>query len=187
VRRAVLQEAVVIRVRAFAPAAFGVVAGLFGKQRALLRLEVNGAFAVGIALGIVEDVHEYDIMPRPTPSGQPPAVPSVNVSAPNRVPDDDAYWQRPDSGNEAFRPGPSTPPTGRVPEYSGPPRADPPSANWRPPVVSQPPPPRSMPAQSMDALGEAERSARTVTFGIGLVAGAIALILMCLLCARAIF
>jgi hypothetical protein len=39
----------------------------------------------------------------------------------------------------------------------------------------------------MDALDESEGAARTVTYGIGLVVGAIALILMCLLCARAIF
>jgi hypothetical protein len=39
----------------------------------------------------------------------------------------------------------------------------------------------------MDALEEAEGSARTVTYGVGLVAGAIAIILMCLLCARAMF
>jgi hypothetical protein len=44
-----------------------------------------------------------------------------------------------------------------------------------------------MPAQNMDALDEDEGSARTVTYGVGLVAGAIALIVMCLLCARAIF
>jgi hypothetical protein len=44
-----------------------------------------------------------------------------------------------------------------------------------------------MPAQDLSALDEAERSARTVTYGVGLVAGAVALILMCLLCARAIF
>jgi hypothetical protein len=44
-----------------------------------------------------------------------------------------------------------------------------------------------MPAQDIDALEEAEGSARTVTYGIGLVAGAIAIILMCLLCARVIF
>jgi hypothetical protein len=36
-------------------------------------------------------------------------------------------------------------------------------------------------------VDEAEGSARTMTYGIGLVAGAIALILMCLLCARALF
>jgi hypothetical protein len=44
-----------------------------------------------------------------------------------------------------------------------------------------------MPAQDLGALDESERSARTVTYGVGLVVGAIALILMCLLCARAIF
>jgi hypothetical protein len=44
-----------------------------------------------------------------------------------------------------------------------------------------------MPAQDIDALDEAEGSARTITFGVGMVAGAIALILMCLLCARAVF
>jgi len=41
-----------------------------------------------------------------------------------------------------------------------------------------------MPPQDMDALDESEGSARTVTYGVGLVVGAIALILMCLLCAR---
>jgi hypothetical protein len=44
-----------------------------------------------------------------------------------------------------------------------------------------------MPTQDMDALDEAEGSARTITYGVGLVAGAIALILICMLCARAIF
>lgn len=39
----------------------------------------------------------------------------------------------------------------------------------------------------MDALDEAEGSAKTVTYGIGLVVAAIAVILMCLLCARVIY
>ncbi len=71
--------------------------------------------------------------------------------------------------------------------YEGPPRPSPPSPHWRPPTIAQPPPPRAMPAQEMDALDEAEGSARTVTYGVGLVAGAIALVLMCLLCARTLF
>lgn len=54
-------------------------------------------------------------------------------------------------------------------------------------MVPLPPPPRELPAQNMDQLDEAEGSARTVTYGVGMVAGAIALILMCLLCARVIF
>jgi hypothetical protein len=44
-----------------------------------------------------------------------------------------------------------------------------------------------MPTQDMDALDDSEGSARTVTYGVGLVAGAIALILLCLLCARFLF
>jgi hypothetical protein len=111
----------------------------------------------------------------------------VNVSAPNGVPDDDAYWQRPDPEQEADRPAPSPPAPDPGAGYSGPPRAAPPPADWRPPTIAQPPPPREMPGQDMDALDEAEGSARTVTYGVGLVTGAIALILMCLLCARAIF
>jgi hypothetical protein len=44
-----------------------------------------------------------------------------------------------------------------------------------------------MPAQDADALDEAEGSARTLTYGVGMVAGAIVLILMCLLCSRLLF
>jgi hypothetical protein len=111
----------------------------------------------------------------------------MNVSAPTGS-DDDAFWQRPDSEAGSFgadRPAPEEPDP--APPYQGPPRTPPPSPHWRPPVVAQPPPPRSMPGQNMDALDESEGAARTVTYGVGLVAGAIALILMCLLCARAIF
>ena len=114
----------------------------------------------------------------------------MNVSSPTGIPDDDAYWQRPDpdaaSGTapEPAAPDPADDPANR---YSGPPRTGRPSPHWRPPTIAQPPPPRALPSQDMDALDEAEGSARTVTFGIGLVAGAIALILMCLLCARTIF
>ncbi|WP_164842219.1 translation initiation factor 2 [Actinoplanes solisilvae] len=100
---------------------------------------------------------------------------------------DDEYWQRPDPHDAVPGPEPErpTPPPGPV--YPGPPRTAPPSPNWRPPTIAHPPPPRDMPQQNMDALDEAEGSARTVTYGVGLVAGAIALILLCLLCARAIF
>ena len=111
----------------------------------------------------------------------------MNVSTPTGVPDDDGYWQHPDERSEPYRPGPSTPAPAPVPPYTGPPSADPPPATWRPPTVAEPPPPRIMPGQDLDALDESERSARTVTYGVGLVIGAIALILMCLLCARAIF
>jgi hypothetical protein len=111
----------------------------------------------------------------------------VNVSTPTGVPDDDGYWQRPDERSEPYRPVPPTPAPDRVPPYAGPPHADPPPPTWRPPTVAEPPPPRALPAQDLAALDESERSARTVTYGVGLVVGAIALILMCLLCARVIF
>lgn len=110
----------------------------------------------------------------------------MNVSAPTGS-DDDAYWQRPESGAGQFgadRPAPAPEPRQA---YEGPPRPAPASPLWRPPIVSEPPPPRTMPAQDMDALDESEGAARTMTYGVGLVAGAIALIVMCLLCARAIF
>jgi hypothetical protein len=107
----------------------------------------------------------------------------VNVSSP-----DDAYWQRPDPDSPV--PGPASE-AAPAPQpgagYQGPPRPAPPSPHWRPPTIAQPPPPRALPPQNMEALDEAEGSARTVTYGIGMVAGAIALILICLLCGRLIF
>ena len=110
----------------------------------------------------------------------------MNVSAPSGN-QDDAYWQQPDLKHEAARHETRGPAPDPASQYGGPPRTSPPSPHWRPPTVAQPPPPRTMPGQDMDALDEAEGSARTVTYGVGLVVGAIALILMCLLCARAIF
>ncbi|AEV88697.1 translation initiation factor 2 [Actinoplanes sp. SE50] len=107
----------------------------------------------------------------------------MNVSSP----DDDAFWQRPDPGAPSLSgPPQQRPATPAEPDYPGPPRADPPPPHWRPPTIATPPPPRAMPAQDMDAIDEAEGAARTVTYGVGLVAGAIALILMCLLCGRAL-
>ena len=110
----------------------------------------------------------------------------MNVSSPTGVPDDDAYWQRPDPSAEPLG-RPVSPPPAPPAGYPGPPRADPPPAGWRPPTIAHPPPPRRLPAQNDEALDEAEGSARTVTYGIGLVAGAIGLILICLLCARMVF
>ncbi|MFC7528023.1 translation initiation factor 2 [Actinoplanes sp. GCM10030250] len=110
------------------------------------------------------------------------------MSSPTSPPDDDAYWQRPDPTAESLgRPARSEPPVPEPLGYAGPPRADPPIAGWRPPTIAHPPPPRSMPGQDIDALEESEGSARTVTYGIGLVTGAIAVVLMCLLCSRFLF
>jgi hypothetical protein len=109
---------------------------------------------------------------------------SVSASTGNQ---DDEYWQRPDPEQSAGDLTPAAPPPKPTQSYDGPPRTPRPSPFWRPPTVAHPPPPRTMPGQDIHALDEAEGAARTVTYGVGLVAGAIALILMCLLCARAIF
>nr|WP_296070845.1 translation initiation factor 2 [uncultured Actinoplanes sp.] len=110
------------------------------------------------------------------------------MSSPTGVPDDDAYWQRPEPGSTSPGPAPrSAPEPDPTPRYAGPPKSAPPPPQWRPPTIAQPAPPRAMPPQDIDALEDAEGSARTVTFGIGLVAGAIALLLLCLLCGRILF
>jgi hypothetical protein len=54
-------------------------------------------------------------------------------------------------------------------------------------VHVQPPPPRPLPAQDLPGLDFAEGSARTLTYGIGMVGGAVLLVVMCLFCSRALF
>jgi hypothetical protein len=125
--------------------------------------------------------------PRRGTGRRPVAVASVDVSASSGVPDDDAFWQPPEAPPAATDAVPPARPADHPLGYTGPPRTNPPPRDWHPTIVPQPPPPRVMPAQDMDALDEEEGSAKTVTYGIGLVAGAIAVILMCLLCARVLF
>jgi hypothetical protein len=50
----------------------------------------------------------------------------------------------------------------------------------------QAPPPRQLPAQDLAALEADERGARTVTYGVGLLAAAVLIVVMCLLCSRLI-
>ncbi|MFY1634338.1 hypothetical protein ACN27F_13845 [Solwaraspora sp. WMMB335] len=71
--------------------------------------------------------------------------------------------------------------------YCGPPVGTPPPPGWRPPLVVNPAPPRSLPAQDAAALDEAERGARTVTYGVGMIVGAVMIVLVCLLCSRLLF
>ncbi|GAA1800486.1 hypothetical protein GCM10009682_22640 [Luedemannella flava] len=96
---------------------------------------------------------------------------------------DDAYWRRPTEGGDPTRPA-----AGRdQPAYPGPPPSNPPPTGWRPEHVVQPPPPRSLPAQDHDAIDAAETKARGVTFGVALLVGALLVVLVCVLCARALF
>jgi len=54
-------------------------------------------------------------------------------------------------------------------------------------MVVRPAPPRDMPAQDHASLDVAEQSARTLTYGIGMVVGAILLVVFCTRCARTVF
>jgi hypothetical protein len=54
-------------------------------------------------------------------------------------------------------------------------------------VEYEPAPPRDLPPQDHAELDTAEKSARTITYGIGMVAGAVLLIVICALCSRALF
>lgn len=62
-----------------------------------------------------------------------------------------------------------------------------PPADWRPPLVVQPPAPRTLPAQDHSALDAQEQTARTLTLGIALLAGAVIVVLLLLICGRALF
>jgi hypothetical protein len=103
---------------------------------------------------------------------------------------DDLQWRRPPEG---AAPTPGRPPeqAGEAPEtpapYTGPPRTIRPPRGWRPKLLVQAPPPRKLPDQDMEALDSQEREARTVTYGIGMVAAAVLLIVLLILCGRALF
>ncbi|MFG2099261.1 hypothetical protein ACGFJ5_01535 [Micromonospora echinaurantiaca] len=105
----------------------------------------------------------------------------------------DDQWRRPDAGAEgsptqppATPSGPAHPPPTAA-GYAGPPPTVPPPAGWRPPVHLQPPPPRPLPPQDMVGLDAAEQRAQRVTWGVGVVAGVVLVVLCCLLCSRVLF
>ncbi|MFV2017595.1 translation initiation factor 2 [Micromonospora sp. LOL_023] len=104
---------------------------------------------------------------------------------------DDLYWRRPDPATpepDGGRAGPEFAGPGRAgPSYTGPPVGTPPPPGWRPPLVVNPAPPGSLPPQDLAAVDGEERNARTVTYGVGMIAAAIMIILTCLLCSRVLF
>jgi len=89
---------------------------------------------------------------------------------------DDRDWRTPSAP-----PRPDAPPP-----YTGPPPTTPPPPGWRTPVVVNPPTPRSLPTQDSAALDAQERSARTITYGIAMIAGAVLLVLILVLCGQAL-
>jgi hypothetical protein len=97
--------------------------------------------------------------------------------------DDDWQWRRP--LGEPEPPPPASAPARPV-DYPGPPRSAPPPPGWQPRTLIQVPPPRPLPPQDLDALDTAEQQTRTITYGVGMVAGAILLIVLFVLCGRAL-
>ena len=99
--------------------------------------------------------------------------------------DDDSFWRRPAGTSEpnSRQDVPAPAPAG----YAGPPKAGPPPFGWRPPVVVQPSTPRAIPPQEHSAIDDREQTAETITSGVGLIAGAIMLVLVLVLCGRWLF
>ena len=100
---------------------------------------------------------------------------------------DEQVWRRPADGTGSYAPPASAVPVNPASTYTGPPPTMPVSANWRPQMLIQVPEAHTLPAQDDTALDEQDRAARTVTYGVGMLAGAIALLVLIVLCGRVLF
>jgi hypothetical protein len=121
--------------------------------------------------------------PQDPPVAEPPPRFGDGTLSGPRFGETPSPWQRPPHRPESVTPAEPAP----TPGYAGPPPTQAPPHGWRPPFVVQPAAPRQLPAQDRDQLNAGERSARTLTLGVGMIAGAIVLILTCLLCSRLLF
>jgi hypothetical protein len=163
VRGTLGQQPVVVDVRALSPTPVGVVTGLLGQRRIIVDED-----DLALLIHTVHGTPRYRML-----------VTSDDVS-------EDEQWRRPAgarSDGDAARSMPATPP---APPYTGPPRTTPPPPDWRPRLLVQPPAPRRLPPQDEEALDVQAREARTITYGVGMLAGAILLIVLFILCGRAI-
>jgi hypothetical protein len=100
---------------------------------------------------------------------------------------EDAYWRRPAEGAGGLEAPPPTPETPTTVPYTGAPRSTRPPHGWRPPVVESPAPPRTLPAQDVERIEREEQAATILTKGMGIFAGAVALVLLLILCGRVFF
>ncbi len=100
---------------------------------------------------------------------------------------DEDLWRRPEDSARPTDGFAGTSPDGLPPVYTGPPRSTPPPPGWRPPTVIQVPQARVLPPQDLEAIDNGERQASVTTYGVGLIAGAIALLVLVILCGRALF
>jgi hypothetical protein len=96
--------------------------------------------------------------------------------------DPDAVWRRPAAGEPAQRPGDNS----AEPPYTGPPRTERPPQNRPAPLIQPLPPPRVLPAQDHDAIDAEEQRARIITYGLSLVAGVVAFLLLLFTVLRAL-
>jgi hypothetical protein len=95
----------------------------------------------------------------------------------------DEQWRRP---AEYGTPGAAAVPTPEPPRYTGPPPTSAPPGDWRPPTVLEPAEPRRLPPQNIPAIEAGEQQARTFSLGVGMVAGTILLVVLFVLCGRAL-
>ncbi|HEX6873428.1 MAG TPA: hypothetical protein VF163_20205 [Micromonosporaceae bacterium] len=130
-----------------------------------------------------------DAQPPPAPP-LPPAPPvTANVPA---AEDPAARLFAPD-GREQPRANAGPAPTGQSGlgagpnRYTGPPAESRPPAGWQTPRVIEPAPPRRLPDQDHASIDQAEAQARTTTFGLTILAGAVMMVLLCTLCGRWLF
>jgi hypothetical protein len=131
--------------------------------------------------------------------GRATLVASDGVTTPSGTSPPDDYWRRPVPDEPADPPGhravgatgagtdPTAGQAGRAGSYAGPPPTTPPPPGWRPPVHLQVAAPRHLPPQDMADMDGAEQRAQRLTWSIGAVAGVVLVLLVCLLCSRAIF
>lgn len=115
---------------------------------------------------------------------RPSGPPGESPTSPHRAAPHDTSAGHPTTAAErpTAQPGHPTPPP-----YPGPPPTAAPPPGWRPPVHVQPPPPRQLPPQDLSRLDADERSARTLTYGVGIIAAAVFLVVICLVCSRFLF
>src|SRR5438445_414584 len=98
--------------------------------------------------------------------------------------DHDAIWRRPAVGADEPASGPEPTPA-PSPVYTGPPPTVPPPAyRIEAPLIQPLPPPRALPHQDHAALDEAERQARQLSYGVAIVMGTLAVLLVLFIAVR---
>jgi hypothetical protein len=75
----------------------------------------------------------------------------------------------------------------RASGYTPPPPTVAPPAGWQTPLILTPAAPRQLPQQDHAAIDQSEQSARNVTAVVGIVATAVVIVLLLVLCGRLVF